>query len=421
MVSNPMQMQLFALFMLLIGPAAPATADTTILIFPPENLTKTKTLSWIAEGLAIALSEECRVPGVETVSWEERIRFVEASDLPPNSVLSHASMIRVAQRVAADRMVFGSYAGNEESLRIELRVLDLKSMRLSGPIVANGSAAALPQLENELAWVILSDGSRSGAISRENFSARTRGIPNQAYAYFISCLGIADEAERTKGLLKTVEMFRDFPQASFFLGVHFFQAGDCTKAVQYLRPALKESQYYPETQFMLGTCYLKQDNLGEAIQAYNAILARTQILEVLNNLGVAYLRKGDYALAVQSLIEARNMAKTDLTIGLNLAITRHLQHDETAMMLHIEELIKAHPEQGILQFLYGMALAGRGETEKSEVAFERARRLGLDAAEMNHQDPLGWTRLFPVWIRRPESPWARDVKVEKGVDGRQRH
>jgi hypothetical protein len=100
-----MQMQLFALFMLLIGPAAPATADTTILIFPPENLTKTKTLSWIAEGLAIALSEECQVPGVETVSWEERIRFVEASDLPPNSVLSHASMIRVAQRADCGKRV----------------------------------------------------------------------------------------------------------------------------------------------------------------------------------------------------------------------------------------------------------------------------------------------------------------------------
>ena len=169
--------------------AAPATADTTILIFPPENLTKARALSWIAEGLAIALSEECQVPGVETVSWEERIRFVEASDLPPNSVLSRASMIRVAQRLAADRIVFGSYSGSEESLRIELRVLDLKSMRLSGPIVANGSAAALPQLENELAWVILSARRPQRSHLAGEFRARTRAIPNKAYAYFIGCLG----------------------------------------------------------------------------------------------------------------------------------------------------------------------------------------------------------------------------------------
>jgi tetratricopeptide (TPR) repeat protein len=416
-----MQLQLFASILLLIGLAEPATANTTILIFPPENLTKIKTLSWIAEGLAIALSEECLVPGVETVSWEERIRFIEASDLPPNSVLSRASMIRVAQRAAADLMVFGSYAGNEESLRIELRVLDLKSMRLSGPMVANGSAAALPQLENELAWVILSQGGRGVAVSRENFSARTRRIPSSAYAYFIGCLAIADEAERVKELLKAVEMFRDFPQASFFLGAHFFQAGDCTKAVQYLRPALREAQYYPETQFMLGTCYLKQDNLGEAIQAYNAILERSRVLEVLNNLGVAYLRKGDHALAVQNLIEARNLSKTDLTIGLNLSIVRHLQRDETATLLLIEELIKAHPEQGILHFLYGVALAGCGETEKSEFAFERASKLGLDIAEMKHQDPLSWTRIFPVWVQRAESSWVRDVKVEKVGGGRQRH
>jgi tetratricopeptide (TPR) repeat protein len=421
MVSNPMQMQLFALFMVLIGAGAPASADTAILIFPPENLTKARTLSWIAEGLAVALSEECQVPGIETVSWEERIRSVEASDLPPNSVLSRASMIRVAQRLAVDRIVFGSYSGSEESLRIELRMLDLKSMRLSGPIVANGSAAALPQLENELAWVILSAVGRTGAISRESYRARTRTIPNKTYAHFIGCLGIADEAERVQELLKAVEMFRDFPQASYFIGVHFFQAADCTKAIQYLKPALREVQYYAETQFMLGTCNLKQDNPGEAIQAYNAFLARRRALEVLNNVGVAHLRRGDYALAVQNLVEARNLASTDLTIGLNLGVLRHLQRDEAAMMSLVEELLKAHPEQGILQFLYGTALAGLGQTERSEVAFEQARSLGIDVAEMKRQNPLSWTRIFPVWIRRPESPWLRESRSQEDGKGGQRH
>ena len=81
------------------------------------------------------------------------------------------------------------------------------------------------------------------------------------------------------------------------------------------------------------------------------------------------------------------------------------------MMSLVEELVKAHPEQGILQFLYGMALAGRGETERSEVAFEQARSLGIDVAEMKRQDPLSWTRIFPVWIRRPESPWLREYQV----------
>jgi len=421
MVSNPMQMQLFALFLILIGTAVPAAADTTIVIFPPEDLSKSRTLSWIGEGMAIALSEECQSPGVETASWEERIRFIEASDLPPNSVLSRASMIRVSQRLAADHIVFGSYTGSEESLRFELRILNLKSMKLSGPIVANGSAAALPQLENELAWVILSAVGGAGSVSRENFRARTRAIPNKTYAYYIGCLGIADEAERVKQLLKAVEMFREFPQASYLIGVHYLQAGDCTKASQYLKSALKEAQYFAETQFMLGTCSLLQDNPGEAIQAYNAFLARSRSLEALNNLGVAYLRQGDYALAVQHLVGARNLARTDLTVGLNLSILRHLQGDEAAMTALVEELLKAHPEQGILQFLYGIALAGRGRTDRSQAAFERARSLGIDVEEMRRRSPLSWTRIFPVWIRRPESPWFRIARFPQNDDGRQRH
>jgi hypothetical protein len=75
----------------------------------------------------------------------------------------------------------------------------------------------------------------------------------------------------------------------------------------------------------------------------------------------------------------------------------------------------------MLHFLHGVALADLGETEKSSAAFERAGRLGIDAAEMKRQDPLAWTRIFPVWVRRPENPWVREAKVAKDQDGRQRH
>jgi Tfp pilus assembly protein PilF len=420
-VSDFVQIRWLASFLLAVFLAAPDAAKTTFLIFPPENLTKNKTLSWIGDGLAIAISEECQVPGVETISWEERVRFVEASDLPPSAVLSRASMIRVAQRAAADRLVFGSYRGNEANLRIDLRVLDLKSMKLSGPIVANGSASALAQLENELAWVILSDGGRNGAISRESFRARTRSVPNRAFAYFITCLGITDEDERARLLLKTLEMYRDIPQASFFLGAYYFQNGDCSKAVQHLKPALREAQYFLEAQFMLGTCYLRLDNVAEALAPYNAILDQDKPLEVFNNLGIAYMRRGDFALAVQNLIEARNLARTDMTVGMNLAILRSLQGDETAALAVLEELVAAHPEQGILQFLFGLSLSRQGENAKSAAALERAGRLGIDVEKMKHQDPRTWARLFPTWNRRPQTPWIGETKRQETGPEWQRH
>jgi tetratricopeptide (TPR) repeat protein len=408
-----------AALLILVWLSMPAAAGTTFLMFPPENQSKVQGLAWIGEGLAIAISEELLVPGVETISWEERARFVESSDLPPNTPLSRASMIRVAQKAAVDQLVFGSCTGTRDNLRIALRVLDLKSLRLSGEIVANGPMSALPQLENELAWVILSDVGLNGALSREDFRARSRTVPNGPYSSFISCLAVSDEAERAKMLLKTVELYRDFPQASFFLGAYYFENGDCVRAIQYLKPAMKSAQSFLEAEFMLGTCYMKQDKLAEAVQAYNAVVKRCQALEVLNNLGVAYLRRGDYPLAAQNLVEARALAKTDLTVGLNLAILRYLQGDEPAAQAVLEEMVQVHADQGMLQYLYSLALESRGESRKAAVALDQAKKLGVDPEKAKRQDPRSWTQIFPVWARRPAVTWGG--KVGPSSDCGQRH
>jgi Flp pilus assembly protein TadD len=422
MVSNSVQKLLLSL-LIVLGMAGPATAATTYLVFPLENQTKQKTLAWIGEGLAVAISGALQAPGVETISWEERVRFVEASDLPPTTPLSLASMIRVAQRASADRMVFGSYTGTEDRLRISIRVLNLKTLKTSGEKLANGSAAALPQLENELAWEILTDDNLRGALTKEDFRNRTRAVPNKIFASFINCLSITDPDERAKALQKLLDQNLELPQASFLLGAHYFQNGDFSKAIPYLKTALKDPQSYLETQFMLGTAYLRLDNVAEAIQAYNSLLSRNQALEVFNNLGVAYLRKGDFPLAVQNLVEARKLARADVTVGLNLALLRHMEGDELAALSILEDLVKAHPEQGMIQYLYGTALTSRGEEAKAAAAFEEAVRQGIDPQKMLRQDLHTWTKIFPAWNRRPGFTWAGEAKISSGGEGksRQRH
>ena len=387
-----------------------AAADTAYLVFPLENLTKDSALAWVGEGIAVAISEECRVPGVDTVSWQERVRFTESADLPPNLTLSRASMIRVAQRAGVDRLVYGSYSGAEESLHLSLRMLDLKSMKLSGEITADGPVSALPQLENELSWLILSDGGLNGALTRADFKARTRTVPDKAYAYFIRCLAVTDESERFNLLQKALEQHRDFPQAAFLLGAYSYRSGDCAKAVQHLKTAVRGRQNFLEAEFMLGTCHLRQNNPDEAIPAFTTIVERGYpAAEVLNNLGVAYLRSDEYALAAQNLVEARRVAKADdLTVGINLVVLRHLQGDGAAMLALLEELVKAHPEQGMLQYLYARVLDSQGLGERAAAARESAAKLGIVADELARQDPHTWTRLYTAWTRR--SPAASAIK-----------
>jgi Tfp pilus assembly protein PilF len=409
MVSNCVQNLLLSI-LILLGMTAGATAGTTFLIFPLENQTKSKALTWVSEGIAIAISSELQSPGVETISWDERARFIEASDLPANTQLSRASMIRVGQRASADRIVFGSLSGTEGELKIVLRVLNLRTMRTSGEKVANGPLSALPQIENDLAWEILCDAGVQGALNRESFRPRTRTVPNRIYTSFITCLSITDEEERVKALQKSLDTFKELPQASFLLGAHYFQGDDCTRAVPYLKPALKDPQSYLETQFMLGTCALKVDNPADAILAYGAFASRSESLEVRNNLGVAYVRKGDIPSAVQNLVEARKLAPSDLTVGLNLAILRHMEGDERAAMAVLENLVKTHPEQALVQYLYAVALTARGEPERAATAMDLAMREGTDPEKMKRQDPRTWMRIFPAWTRRPGNTFVGAAK-----------
>jgi len=408
MVSRSVR-KLLLLFLLMLA-AAPGADAATLLVFPPENLTKSAALNWVGEGIAFSISEQCQSPDVETISWEERSRFIEASDLPPNTTLSRASMIRLAQRASVDFLIFGNYTGTEGNLRISLRALRLKTMKLSGEMEATGPVTALPQLENELAWVILSNNGFTGALTREAFKARTRVVPNRPYSMFIESLAVTDESARFNLLQKALAAYRDFPQASFLLGVYYFLSGDCVKTVQYLKPALRDAQDYLEAQFMLGTCSLRQDKPEDAIGAYSAILTQLRSLEVFNNIGVAYLRKGDYPMAMQYLANARNMNKADVTVAINLAVLQRLQGDDKAALAVLDDLVKAHPDLGMPQYLYSLALASQGQAEKAAAARERAAKLGIDAEKMSVQDPRTWTRLFSAWTRRPASILAGEAK-----------
>src|SRR5262245_29038399 len=110
---------------------AQSEPSVALMVFPAENLTKSSSLSWIGECLTASICESLEIPGVRIIPRADLARLVESSDLPPNVTLSRASMIRVAQKGAADYLVFGSYSGTSDAIQVGVQVLDLKSMKLN--------------------------------------------------------------------------------------------------------------------------------------------------------------------------------------------------------------------------------------------------------------------------------------------------
>ncbi len=378
-----------------------AADQVSFLIFPPENMSKTAALAWIGESVCLSISDQLRMPALEVFGREDRLNFVEGADLPPNATLSRASMIHVSQHVGADKLVMGYFQGTEDSLRIALRVLDVKSLKLGGEIIANGPLAALPQMENELAWLLLSNSGLDGTYPREKFRERVRTVPNAAYAVFVQSLSSSDQTEQIDLLLKAVLIHPDFPEAQSQLGRYYYLQGDCSQTIRHLSKVGARRTSFLEDQFLVGNCHLKQNEFEQAIHAYATILAFTESAQALNNSAVASLLNGDSTLAGQSLVEARNLAKSDPTIALNLAIVRHLQGNEGAARSLLEELDRTHSDRGMVQYLLNLVLSAQGEHDKASDALAQAKRLGTDPEKLRAQDPKSWTRLFSSWDGRP--------------------
>jgi Flp pilus assembly protein TadD len=382
-------------FLILLGNGAGYATEPSLrlIVFPFEGSTKENSLSWLNEGIAYSIGQQIEVRGVTVLDHKEVASLVESMDLPPGAQLSHASMIRAAQRASASLIILGAYSGTRQNLKITAKTLDMKTLRLSGSMDANGPVTFLPQMENELAWLILNNTGLEKTISREKFQLKTRKAPNQAYAQFIESLSSANENSRLALLLKSVELYHNFREAHQQLGSIYFQKGNCQKAMPHLTLGQSEGNDDPENEFMRGTCYL-QDDLPMAIQTLSHLAASFRTFEVLNNLGIAYIQRADYGLALNALSDARNLARSDSTVARNVAIVRHLQGNDVRARFVVDEALKLHPRDGMLQFLSGFLLQARGEKEKAAVAFSNAKMLGMNVDKLQVETPKAWTQII---------------------------
>lgn len=371
---------------------ASAAEKPLVIVFPLEGLSTAASLQWLGEGIAESVSDQLEGREIKSMGRSERAKLVENLDLPPGAPLSRASMIRVAQRAGADMIIVGAYSGKEQNLKVSLRALNIKTLKLSGEMVANGPVSALPQMENELAWLVLINNGFDKSFSREKFQERIRKIPNPAYASYLRSFEGSNEAEQLRQLQNAVQSYRDFPEAQFRLGRIYFRKGNCAGAATHLQLGRNAKGTQVEGDFMRGTCYLQNDQPLQAIQSFWRLLQISRPYEALNNIGVAYLRKGDLALASNSLQEAKTLARTDPTVSLNLALVKHMQANDPGARAILEEACRSHSDNGMLHFLLGMILKAQGEAEKSVAALGKAKSLGTHIEKLQAEDPPQWSR-----------------------------
>ncbi len=367
-----------------------------IIVFPPKGSQLDDSLRWLGEGIAESISKQLSLSGINATKGSRRIDLVKSMNLPFGMPLSQASMMRIARLESADFLAMGEYEIAGGNMRIEMHVFDMNALKMSGAISANGPLSALAQMENELAWLILANTGLKQAISKDTFRERIRKAPDDAYHFYIACLYGYGEGDPAGLLLKAIEIFPDFREARLALSRLYFEMGNCDSAIKHLAEDFETGEAGLEIKFIKATCCLQRQKPSEAIPIFSHILKYSRPVEVLNNLGVAYLATGDTVQAIDCFKEAQALANEDPTVLLNLAVALFISGDPVRAGNTAEQALKLDPQNQRLQLLQSFLKmrANGGDRFPTE---EEARGFGINTGSIRPEAPHTWVLPMRIW------------------------
>jgi len=353
--------------------------------------------AWAGEGIALSLKGQLTDTEIRPFTRGETEDLLTENGLPVGEPLSRGSMIYVAEQADADFVLMGSLVESGDSLKLSARLLNMKTMKQGSEFTVSGTLASLPQMENELAWMIYSSVARAPSLSREQFSERARRAPNSAYASYIESLNVFDESQKMLLLEKAVREYADFAEARFQIGWYYYLKHDCARALPHMEYGLKLPNERLQSEFMIGTCRLQTGGTAQAIEDYMRLLSTTQHMAALNNLAVAYVRNGNVVQSLQTLMDAGSRGYADPAIAINLVIARYLAGGAAAALESVEDALKTYSGNGMLYFLSSFLNNEAGNKERASEDMARAVRFGVDIDRLSREEPQSWMRLILNW------------------------
>jgi TolB-like protein len=159
---------------LLVPVAAGAqTAGNRYLVIPFDNTRGEARLYWLSEGSAVLLTDDLIALGEPAITREDRLRAFDRLNVPPVASLSHATVIRLGQLVAASHVVAGAFELEGQTLTVRARAIRLDTGRMLPEVVERGPLADMFHVYARLARQ-LAPGS---AVSLEQMEAGHAPLP----------------------------------------------------------------------------------------------------------------------------------------------------------------------------------------------------------------------------------------------------
>lgn len=368
------------------GSAVSARADDVILTLPFENVSGKAEYNWIGESFAITLSDLLDEQKILALSTEERDLAYERLGLRATDLLTRAAMIRIAATAQANLLVIGEFDIDDKRdpkrpmMSIEARLIEIREGRLvAGKVFKlTGLLAKLQELQGQLGWSVLYERNPGIPLSKDDVVRRSTQIPPRAYESYVKGVQTRDPKLREKFLRQSIEEHAagtnggQFSRAVYELGIFYYRQKNHTEAARTLSTLASTDPRYHEAQFYLGVSYAATNNFREAAAAYDQILKKLPLLEVLNNAGAAQFAAGAQDEGLKLLRQALANSPYDPIYRFNYgyALWRQGRNEEAAEHFRVA-LANSDGDCDAL-YLLAKCLRATGPLEEAKQTYDQA-------------------------------------------------
>jgi tetratricopeptide (TPR) repeat protein len=398
---------------------AAASAQSGIyLVFPFENAGASPRLDWLGEGLEELTIQSLSSGGQQVYSHAGRTAEMERNGLPFSAKLSRASMLRVAQDLDADFVVFGSFTSDGKTLTIESRVLRTDPLLLLPAVRESGTLDSLMDMQSKIVWRLLSESDKSYRATLADFSKAQRPLRLDAFEHYIRGLLATDDEPRLRELREASRLEPMWPDPYFALAETYFTRNDCSTALSYLSLVPPNHDRYLEALFSTGVCRLQMNQPDRAEEVFTSLQTAlagdksdaqpagsgADLPEILNNVAIARARQGKSAAALADLRRATDLDPDEDDYPFNLGLLATQASDFTTASDAFREATERKPENPEDRAMLVLSLERAGKAAEA------------DQERISASEALGPNALQSVKIDAKPDPTFRLARVRTELD-----
>ena len=346
--------------------ALPLPAET-VLILPFFNVSKAKNLDWIGDSLSETILEAFAAEGVAVVPPENREEILRQMSVRRYALLTRASVMEIAVNCDAGIVLYGEFdftpappgGTSKGSLRVALRVLNVKRMKRGAEFNTTGPLEELSTLQSRLAWQSLHSLSPEATPTEEEFRRSHPPVRIDALESYVRGLLTPGADVKYKLFTNAVRLEPSYSQPCFQLGKLNFAARTYRGAADWLQKVNPADIHYREALFFLGLSRYHTGDFKGAVEVLSKLAAMVPLAEVHNNLGAARLRTADTA-AVESFLKAVETDPADPVYHFNAGYALWRKGDYVPAAASFRQALERKPEDDTATLMLGRCLKQQG-------------------------------------------------------------